>query len=200
VGGGGRHSSLFMVVGTQHVICGCIPLSGGGPSTCLHHSFSWCDMATDGWGRGDMEGASHQPPVGSRQWWCCVSGVGGNRHGAVAYCICYKTTMLSLSLIGLHCMVTTLHSVMWPGSLMGLFVALGPWSVVFVGAGCCVLVVAYLGKRKKKVSEYCKEDSIDCCAKLSIDLYHKKCGFHCCCLNKNDGFCYFDAKDVVQFV
>ena len=30
-------------------------------------------------------GASCQPPVGSRQWWCCVSGVGGNRCGGAAY-------------------------------------------------------------------------------------------------------------------
>jgi len=42
-------------------------------------------MAADRWGRGDVEGASCQPPVGGRQWWCCVSGVGGNRHGGVAY-------------------------------------------------------------------------------------------------------------------
>jgi len=30
---------------------------------------------------------------------------------------------------------------MWPGSLVGSFVALGLWSAVFVGAGCLVLVV-----------------------------------------------------------
>jgi len=32
----------------------------------LHWSFlSWRDVATDGQGRGDVEGASHQLPVGS---------------------------------------------------------------------------------------------------------------------------------------
>jgi len=30
-------------------------------------------------------GASRQSPVGGRPWWCCVSGVGGNRHGGAAY-------------------------------------------------------------------------------------------------------------------
>jgi len=62
------------------------------------------DMAADGQGRGDVDGASHQPPVGSQQWWCCVSGVGGNRRHVVAYRIHYKTTMLSLCIAWLpHC-------------------------------------------------------------------------------------------------
>jgi len=43
------------------------------------------DVAVDGQGRGDVESASCQPPVGGRQWWCWVSGVGGNRCGEVAY-------------------------------------------------------------------------------------------------------------------
>jgi len=35
--------------------------------------------------------ASCQLPVAGQWWWCCVSGVGGNRHGGVAYHIHYKT-------------------------------------------------------------------------------------------------------------
>ena len=51
---------------------------------------SWRDMAIDGRGRGDMESASCQPPVGGQRWWCWVSGVGGNRRGEVAYRIHMK--------------------------------------------------------------------------------------------------------------
>ena len=91
----------FVVVGTQ---CFFVMLVyhlwvltavHGGHLTCLCCSFpgmTW--LPTGGrpfpWGRGDMEGASCQPPVGSQWWWCCVSGVSGNRCGGVAYCIHYK--------------------------------------------------------------------------------------------------------------
>ena len=29
---------------------------------------SWRDVAVDGWGRGDVESTSRQPPVGGRRW------------------------------------------------------------------------------------------------------------------------------------
>jgi len=50
------------------------------------------------------------------------------------------TTLLSLSLstlFGLCCMVTTLLTVTWPGSLITSFVALGPWRApVIIFPGC----------------------------------------------------------------
>jgi len=83
VGGGGGRSSPFMVVGTWHVF---VVLVYCLQALNLPWSFlSWRDVAADGQGRGDIEGANRQPPVGGRQWWCCVSGVGGNGHGGVAY-------------------------------------------------------------------------------------------------------------------
>jgi len=83
VGGGGGHLLLFVVVGTRHVF---IILIYRSQALDLPWSFlSRCDVAANRQGRGDVEGANHQPPVGGRQWWCCVSGVGGNGHGGVAY-------------------------------------------------------------------------------------------------------------------
>ena len=63
VGGGGGRSSPFMVVGTQHVFV-----------VLIYHSWAldlpWLflsqrDVAADRQGRGDVKGASCQPPVGS---------------------------------------------------------------------------------------------------------------------------------------
>jgi len=83
VGGGGGHSLPFMVVGTR---CVFIILIYCLQALDLPWSFlSQHDVAANRRGRGDVEGANHQPPVGSQRWWCCVSGVGGNRHGGVAY-------------------------------------------------------------------------------------------------------------------
>ena len=79
--GPGR-SLWVVVVGTRHVFV-----------VLVYHSWAlnlpWSflsrhDVAANGQGR-DIKGANHQPPVGSRRWWCCVSGVGGNRCGGVAY-------------------------------------------------------------------------------------------------------------------
>ena len=83
MGGGGGCSSLFVVVGTQHVF---VVLIYRLQALNLPWLFlSQCDVAANGWGRGDVEGANRQPPVGGQRWWCCVSGVGGNRRGGVAY-------------------------------------------------------------------------------------------------------------------
>jgi len=80
----GPHRSLWVVVvGTRCVL---VILVYHSRAFDLPWSFlSQCDVAADGWGRGDVKGASCQPPVGSRRWWCCVTGVGGNRRGGVAY-------------------------------------------------------------------------------------------------------------------
>jgi len=116
-----------------------ITVCGGGCSTCLWCSFQ-CDVAVDRWGRGDVESTSCQPPVGGRQWWCWVSGVGGNRHGEVAYCIHTKRWHCPSSV----CIAWLPHcSATWPGSLVGWFVALGLWGAVFVSsyAGHCLCYV-----------------------------------------------------------
>jgi len=83
VGGGGGHSLPFVVVGTRRVF---IVLVHRSRPLDLPWSFlSWRDVAADQWGRGDVEDASHQLPVGGQRWWCRVSGVGGNRHAGFAY-------------------------------------------------------------------------------------------------------------------
>ena len=83
VGGGGGRSSPFVVVGTQYVF---VILIYRLQALDLPWSFlSQHDVAADRQGRGDIEGANCQLPVGGQQWWCCVSEVGGNRRGGVAY-------------------------------------------------------------------------------------------------------------------
>jgi len=101
------------------------------------------DVAANGQGRGDVQAASRQPPVGSRQWWFCVSGVGGNRRGGVAYLSVIKRNDNIVVVVVVPC-VTMSHSATWPSSLMGSFMALGLWRAVFVDACCCVPVVALL--------------------------------------------------------
>ena len=80
----GPHRSLWVVVVGVHRRSWWWALDL--PSAFL----SQCDVAVNGQGRGDMESASRQPPVGGRRWWCWVSGVGGNRRGEVAYHIHMK--------------------------------------------------------------------------------------------------------------
>jgi len=97
------------------------------------------DVAVDG---RDVESTSCQLPVGSRRWWCWVSGVGGNRHGEVAYHIHTKRRCCRRHCPSSVCIAwLPRRSATWPGSLVGWFVALGPWGAVFVSSLCVVVVV-----------------------------------------------------------
>ena len=82
-GGGGGRSSPFVVVGPRCVFVVLVHCSQ--PLDLPWSFLSQRDVAADWRGRGDVEDASRQLPVGGQQWWCHVSGVGGNRRAGFAY-------------------------------------------------------------------------------------------------------------------
>ena len=133
------------------------------------------DMAIDGRGRGDVESTSRQPPVGGRRWWCWVSGVGGNRRGEVAYRIHTKRRHCRCRCPSSVCVAwLPRHAATWPGSLVGWFVALGPWGAVFVSSLCVVVVVIrrswpFVGQLSSfVVAVICWAVAVVCCAVVVV--------------------------------
>ena len=145
-----------------------IAVRGGGHSACLCCA-CLSFMGAYGQGRGDMESASCQPPVGSRRWWCWVSGVGGNRCCGVAYrihtkrrcCRCHCPSSVCVGVVGcsfhvvvcwslpLLCVVVVVVRRSWPflRQLSLFVVAVVCWAVAviccMVAVICCMVVVIW---------------------------------------------------------